>query len=607
MNIHKVQLVRRRAFAVILLMLATIVSTSHAQRFEELFGRRCAEQGYGGTPLARGGYAAVGFTNSTTAGNCGGTEDVFIVCLKANGSLNWSHSYNLGGIDVGHDIRQCANGDLIVVASTFNNPNAPGQGDLAILRVNSANGALIWCTIYGTSTLYEYGNRIIETTLSAGGSSSAGDFVVAGWQSGGTNGTDALLMRVTFTGGVVWEKTYNGGGNDQLAGLDESTIGNGASDIVAVGSSTSFNRCDATEGLILRVNGATGSIGASPQGAAVYGRGPYIELNSVDELTMGNNRGNLVAAGAMLVASSSDIFVLETTADPCTTVVDATYGDADSTTELANSIREIKANGGLNDGNVIIAGVSKWFTEATGAQGFLLELDPNLNIVTPPTGVGYRLYGPGVEKVLWGEPVYGITGSTTPGFFIIGYSESFPITLSDQLYVVKTDNLGYSNCHDTAVTPYHLRPRIRPNCVSMEEVTFIDKVAPRVRDSARKGDTVLCNDTLHIHFGSTSNDPGLSGIERPPVNVLLIAGGGTSNPVAAGATLTLGYRNAGTGRLVVVVVDRRGREVYRGAADANGELTRVVMSTTGWQPGAYVITATDGDRSYVDHIALNER
>jgi hypothetical protein len=295
-------------------------------------------------------------------------------------------------------------------------------------------------------------------------------------------------------------------------------------------------------------------------------------------------------------------------------VVDATYGDADSTTEVAFSIREIGGNGGtgLNTGNIIVSGVSKWFTEATGAQGFLLEVDPTLVIVTPPTGVGYRLYGPGVEKVLWGEPVYDITGVTTAGFYMVGYSFSYYPTWAGQAYLVKTDNLGDSYCYDIGVTPIHTRPAFRPNCVSIHQsaIGLFNKL--KEADTARRGDTILCNDTLGItaSSGSTGSSSGadLSLLGGDGKNLLMMAGlGSTAQPVDAGTMLTLGYRAERGSRVSVVVADGSGREVYHRAASAEAGQTNVQVPTTGWTPGSYVISSRVGRKTLVDRIVVNGR
>lgn len=606
MNIAKVHLRLRRLPAVIMVLLVTVVSVSMAQRFEEYFGANCVEQGFGGVPLVGGGYASVGYTTSLANGNCFGTSQVYVVCLNSNGTQAWARAYNLGGSsDAGHDIRQCANGDLIVVGTSSGNPSL-GNGDLFIMRLSSATGAVIWATLYGTATLSETGNRIIETTLSAGGSSSAGDFVAVGMQSGGTTGTDGFMLRVTSGGGVVWMNTYGAAGIDALTAVDESTVGINASDIIAVGYSSSFQTCGTMQGLVMRVNGATGAFGLPPQGAAVYGRGEYVDLQSVDELTVGGNAGQIVCAGQTWIGSNSDIYVLKTGAYPCSEINDATYGDADSATELAYAVREIVsgAGGGLNNGNLMLSGISKVYTQATGSQGFLLELDPSLAIVTPPAGVGYRVYGAGSNKLEWGEPVLASTGVTTAGFYLTGYVTSS----SDQVYLVKTDNLGITGCTDTAFTPVHTRPRLQPNCILVPNAPVGKKVPLKgVLDTARIGDSVYCNDSLAMR-GSSRGGPGFSGAGDGRMNMLVMAGGDLStSSISAGSTLTLGYRLKQAGKLSVMVADDRGRRIYRHVSDADAGLAHVVVPTAGWSPGSYVVSAKVGDRAVVDRIVVNDR
>jgi len=65
----------------------------------------------------------------------------------------------------------------------------------------------------------------------------ANGYIVAGFVQNGTNGRDALLMRLDLNGNVVWSQTYGGTGDDVANGVRATPVDNG---YVFAGSTTGF-------------------------------------------------------------------------------------------------------------------------------------------------------------------------------------------------------------------------------------------------------------------------------------------------------------------------------------------------------------------------------
>lgn len=610
----------------LLLLLGSI--SARAQRFQELFGGSCMERGSGGIRVSAGGYLSVGEYYSTGANCATNHPDIYVVKLNNNGSLAWSKSYDIGNnYDWGFDVVECSNGDFAITGTTDANPTCTtGSRQAFILRISST-GTVIWSNTYGTSSGCEWGYRIIEA---ANGNFPAapGDLVVAGSAIGST--VDAYLFRVNgTTGGVVWSKTFaSGSGNEEFYALTESKTGTGVGDIIAAGYSDGWNSSSILEGLVVRVNGNTGTIGLAPQGVATYGNGMgNVAFESVGELALGTHVSDLVYTGWYNGAgTTSDIYVLESSANPCTSVMDAIYGDnGGASLDLGTMIREVNVGSGLNNGNLIVTGLSNLRGSWGRSDAFLMELLPGtLTLVTPsslPPGVGLKLYGSGaLEESRAVVPVGASAGNRTAGFYMTGVavymagasSNIVPATDQGEMYVIKTNNLGASNCHDTSYTPQTMTPLLSPNCRAITPVNYGSATSATVAVTNVSRIDTLCNDSLppppppsNLTHRGNDGDGGSEAVSAVDPTTGENGAGALRfypNPIKRGEPISIDFGARRESPAEIMVTDLTGKTIAQQRREANGGVFSI--ATDGWSAGTYLVTVTIGGASETHRVVL---
>ncbi len=588
------------------LMVLAAITPAHAQRFTHMFGDTCHEYGFSGVHTPDGGYIAVGGANSQNAGGgvgCGqANEDIYIVKLNSNGTLAWSKTIDInGGNDVARDVivSQSVLGGYLVTGWTDNSGCTNlGRNDLFILRISNTGNVTMF-TIYGTPDHDEMGFRIIECVRDINRRRFIGDIVVAGIYDN-LGSSDALLLRVSLTGGPIFQKTYDGGGSDRFFGVTEARLGTSAGDLIACGESNSYGT-GALQGLAVRTT-PSGTIGASPTGVAVYGSSNYTRFSHVQELSVGLQAGNLVFCGDTFVNGFEGTYVKKTAADPCTSIYDAWFGNITRNSHVETwSIREIRssAGGGLNNGNLIIAGLTE---VTTLTHPFMLEISPGLAFVAPPVGVGYRVYGATAGKGYTADPVVASAGVSTPGFFLTatGIAPAGGIGAGSlQMYLVKTDNLGAVNCNDSAYAPDSTNPNYSSSCPSITITDIGDLCAPDSTISSQTWADTLCNDSLGV--GPTGGGP------RGKLSRVLLWNDGMElypNPVASGTTLTVATMMRDAGKMTVIVTDLAGRVVHRSSIDAAAGHATGEVRTDGWRPGTYLVKIESAGRSEQKRIVI---
>ncbi|GHC42635.1 hypothetical protein [Ulvibacter litoralis] len=107
---------------------------------------------------ADGGFILCGTSNSSLSGDkteeSRGGDDVWIIKLSANGTIQWDKTYGGSEDDFGFDILQTADGGYIVAATSESNisgdktENSQGGPDYWVLKLNS-DGTLEWQNTIG--------------------------------------------------------------------------------------------------------------------------------------------------------------------------------------------------------------------------------------------------------------------------------------------------------------------------------------------------------------------------------------------------------------------------------------------------------------------------
>lgn len=127
---------------------------------------------------------------STTAPG-GGSYDVFVTKLDADGSLIWANQYGGSNSDQGRYITATADGNFVVVGQT-----RTSSTDFFVTKI-TPDGDVIWSNAYGTDST-DQSFRVLESETG---------YLIAG-QSKVSSRTDALLVYVGFDGTLRWSKSY---------------------------------------------------------------------------------------------------------------------------------------------------------------------------------------------------------------------------------------------------------------------------------------------------------------------------------------------------------------------------------------------------------------
>ncbi len=214
-------------FLVVFFMMVTCFSQPVIE-WEKSFGGSGVEGINSFQKSSDGGYIIAGYSNSNdgdVTGNHGG-YDFWVLKLTSVGALEWQKS--LGGSldDIANSIFQTSEGGYIVSGITESNDGDvtenKGNNDVWIVKLSS-NGTIEWQKSYGGASS-ESGESIQQT--------SDGGHIVAGWsfsQNGDVTGNhgsvDHWVIKLTDSGNIEWEKTLGGLGADWAWAVQQTSDG----------------------------------------------------------------------------------------------------------------------------------------------------------------------------------------------------------------------------------------------------------------------------------------------------------------------------------------------------------------------------------------------
>jgi len=401
-----------------------------------------------------GSYIAAGYSE---AGAGSGVYDSYVVL---HSTVGWEVTVDVngsGGNDVAYSVVEIpagggstGNGGFLVVGTT----DEPGGTSTDVYAMElDCNGNVNWIKTYGVAGVAEEGRDVVLTLngsgpppLPGGPAPTAGDYVIAGWSA--ASGTlDALLLRIDVNGTLVWDNTYDTGGDDFLnAVIETNTITRG--DIVAAGGTTGDCNGMGDQGLALRVDGNDGTLGLAPHGMADYGETAVEVFNNVVELTVQPEFGNLAFVGSTTYSGPTEIYVVKTDPNPCTLLAQTmVIGPIDTDINDAYDVTEVRTNysSGAAYGDLALTGEAT--NQTQNSEMFLLTLRP-LDLAVSTVA---QTYG---DQTPPGTGIYADGGRSLvedgKGFMLCGYSMSNFLFNNDpeQLYLVKTDSRGISKCEN---------------------------------------------------------------------------------------------------------------------------------------------------------------
>lgn len=184
------------------------------------------------------GYLVVGEKRSVDgdfSGQSQGDQDIFAIKLDANRNVEWVRAFGGNSVDGATDVIEDQAGNFVIAGYTQSNSGTfsgqfRGDTDAIMIRI-TPDGNLLWARTYGGS------NEDIAFSVTEG---PAGGYILAGSTRSvdgnfpGRNNTssDAFLILTDFNGQPAWAQAFGGTGDDEARSVTISQQ-NG---IIAAGS-----------------------------------------------------------------------------------------------------------------------------------------------------------------------------------------------------------------------------------------------------------------------------------------------------------------------------------------------------------------------------------
>ena len=186
------------------------VNASGTILWNQTYGGIGSDQAISLFQTSDGGYALVGSTNSSGAGNF----DSWLVKTDATGNMIWNKTYGGTGNDYGAWVVQASDGGYAIAGRTA--LLSSSINDAWLVKTDST-GILLWNKTYG-GPANDQANAIVLT--------SDGGYALFGPTSSfAVGGQDAWLFKTDVNGNMIWNKTYGGTGNEFCTYLLQTSDG----------------------------------------------------------------------------------------------------------------------------------------------------------------------------------------------------------------------------------------------------------------------------------------------------------------------------------------------------------------------------------------------
>lgn len=364
--------------------------------FEKTFGGVGPERGIQMENTSDGGYAIVGSSESFTIG-----ELMYIIKLDSTGSLQWSKVYDAYGYGKLTGIKQTSDAGYYIAGFI---EGGFGFLDQFIMKTDMI-GNVQWAKNFGGVEADEFR----KLSITAGGG-----LIVAGSNASfGVGAKDVQAIKLASSGNIEWTNTYGTLYEDFnsacIIASDGNYILSGAVDITgSYGIRPTLMKLDTLGNIIW----------------AKYYSG-YIE-DWARDLIETPDGGFLITGDTRSygLGGSQDIYLIKT--------------DSSGNVEWAKAFGGIGSEVGYgvilsNDGKYVVEGYTNSFGFG-GYDGFLMKVDTNGSLEWFHTYGGYT-----------SDYIYDVILAPDFGFALTGRRSSNTIG-GDDVYLIKTDENGYSNC-----------------------------------------------------------------------------------------------------------------------------------------------------------------
>ena len=472
--------------------------------FQKTFGGPNTDIGYSVQQTVDGGYIVAGYTLSFGVGN----RDVLLILTDVNGNTLWTKTYGGSNTDYALTVRQTTDRGFIIGAHSES--FGAGSHDVYVIK-SDPSGEIIWSKVYGGSSAD--GAYSIQQTKDGG------YIISAHTSSFGAGQHDIYLIKTDSNGDTLWTKTYGGSGGDFLRDVHQTSD----SGYILVAETLSFGV--GQHDIYLVKTDERGNILWSK----TYGGGSSDYGYSVTQTTDG---GYIIAGYTKSFgAGMSDVLLVKIDGSGDISWA-KTYGGSSS--DYGYSVLQ------TSDGGYIVAG----YTESYGLAGdvYLVKTDSNGNHQWS------RTFGGAGKDLSWS-----VQQSADGGFIITGYTTSFGSGNQD-VYLIKTDELGISGCNESTVGTITGDAAIIVNSTQtlIGSGAFIDGAAT-ITTGPVTVDSLLCsNFPTNINRSSNEHNPH---IER---TILFKNYPNPFNPIT-----TINYELPQLSKVQFSIYDLTGNEVTR--------------------------------------------
>ena len=381
----------------LLISILLIVQLANAQiTFQKAYGGTSGDECYSVQQTADGGYIMVG----NTSGFGAGIWLIYLIKTDVNGDTLWTKTIGGAGYDNGRSVQQTTDGGYIIAG--YGDSFGTGGFDIYLIKTD-ATGNLLWSKTFGGNPTYNYTTSVQQTI--------DGGYIVTGNFGGSIGNYDVYLIKTDANGDSLWTKAYGGMDDDNGRSVQQTTDGG----YIITGETYSFG-VGGSDVYLIKTDSNGNLLWSKTFGGIDDEVGFSIQQTTDGGYIIGGYYGSMGGGG-------QDIYLLKTDANG-----NLLWSKTFSGGGVGFSVQQ------TTDGGYIISGFSGSFN----ASICLIKTDANGNLTWS------KAFGGTADD--WA----GSVKQTTDGGYIIGgYTRNFGAGGYNDVYLIKTDSLGNSGCHQS--------------------------------------------------------------------------------------------------------------------------------------------------------------
>jgi hypothetical protein len=367
--------------------------------FQKTYGGINVDQAYSVQQTTDGGYIMVGYTQLSA-----NTTNVYLIKTNAYGDTLWTKTYGGTYDDQGYCVQQTTDGGYIIVGETQD--FGAGWYDVYLIKTKS-NGDTLWTRTYGGVNA-DLGVTVRQTT--------DGGYIISGHTANfgaPFHGWNSYLIKTDASGDTLWTKSYgNGAMFQELGDFVQQTNDGGY--IISGSAADTINTSPKI--YLIKTNSFGDTLWTRTYGDTIWGeKGEGVQqTNDGGYIIFCNN------AHACLIKTNSN-------------------GDTLWTRSYGGSGGEIAFAGQqTTDGGYILAGYTTSFAAQYGNNIYLVKTNSNGDTLWSKTFGDYVVNSQDIAT--------DVHQTTDGGYIITGYTATLGSGTMD-IYLIKTDSLGNSGCH----------------------------------------------------------------------------------------------------------------------------------------------------------------